>query len=209
MILYILFIFSSIPSNLVTCRQLDQDSFTTLVGGDLNLLIKFYAPWFVSLFDRPVSPQLTRDTRCKHCVTLEPTWKSLMDAVNIDVAKTRTIVARIDCTKQSEVCNQEKIQGYPTIKIYRAHDKTGTEYEGPRDLKSLLELLKKQLNVEVEIPDKQKHGSEEDGEDEELIREEEREIVIPDPASGLHEITDREYESFFSRGRHFIKFYVS
>lgn len=150
------------------------------------------------------------DVRCKHCVTLEPTWKDLMEAVNSDVSMSRTIVARVDCTKQSAVCNQEKIQGYPTIKIYRAFDKTGTEYEGPRDLKSLLELLKKQLDVDVEMPEKL-NSAVDPGEDEEelLIQDQQREIVIPDPVSGLHDITDQEFESFFSSGRHFVMFFVS
>lgn len=64
-------------------------------------------------------------------------------------ASLQTLVARVDCTQEPDLCNAEHIQGYPTLKLYQANDKTGVEYEGPRDPASLVEFLKKQLNIEI------------------------------------------------------------
>lgn len=180
------------------------------------------------------------------------------------------MVARVDCTQEGDLCNEEGITGYPSIKMYNSGDRQGTEYEGPKDLKSLLELLNKlydlsieeqkiqtvidsvkndldtnQLDQDMNILDKEldklisqighakemaekskrdknqgeknqgeeiqdekipEGESDEDGEEKELVRNREKEEIIPE--YGLYELTDENFESFLSTGRHFVKFFV-
>lgn len=84
-------------------------------------------------------------------MALEPTWKSLTELIKNDEKGSKSIViARVDCTQEGDLCNQENIHGYPTIKIYNSNDNQGTEYEGPKDFSSLVELLRKQFNLAID-----------------------------------------------------------
>jgi len=70
---------------------------------------------------------------CGHCKRLAPTWKELADAV--DENKFLNI-AHVDCTTSKDVCNNAKVQGYPTLKIYHKGEEIKA-YRGARDLEAL------------------------------------------------------------------------
>lgn len=77
--------------------------------------VKFYAPW------------------CGHCKRLAPTWAELATKfkgnVNVNIAK-------IDCTSNKEKCSEYKVNGYPTLLLFRDGKKVA-EHNGGRDLNSL------------------------------------------------------------------------
>lgn len=140
---------------------------------------------------------------------------------SLDTANTKVIVAKVDCTKESELCNTESIQNYPTLRLYLAGDKTGGDYEGPRDLFSLSEFLEKQLNLGVddfvdidddveEEPSQEKKEALEakDENKQDLHWPQQDDIAPPDPVQGLYELTDENSEKFLANGRHFVKFYA-
>jgi thioredoxin domain-containing protein 5 len=178
-------------------KELTKTSFTDLAGGDHNLFVMFFAPW------------------CPHCVTLKPAWKALVEGVNTDKSL-QTVIASVDCTVEGDLCNLEKVQGYPTLKLYRAGDKSGAEYEGPRNLASLSEFLRKQLEIEFTITEEGEEKlplgdvpgilDDNDVEDEEphLVED----IAIPDSVNGMHILDEDNYEQFLANGRHFVEFYA-
>jgi len=43
----------------------------------------------------------------------------------------------VDCTVAQDVCTQQDIKGYPTLKVHKNGDKDGEKYQGGRDLASL------------------------------------------------------------------------
>lgn len=145
----------------------------------------------------------------------------MMKTINND-PKHKITVARVDCTQNGDLCNDEKVQGYPTLKFYRAEDKTGVEYEGPRNALSFVEFLNKQLDAEIDsvavqsaekeilLESKTVPGEEEEGADEEVddVVGLNDEVVIPDAVNGLFELTDENAEGFLASGRHFVKFYA-
>ena len=53
--------------------------------------------------------------RCGHCKKLAPEYEkaaSTLKEINIPLAK-------VDCTKEEDVCNGVGVSGYPTLKVYR------------------------------------------------------------------------------------------
>lgn len=56
----------------------------------------------------------------------------------------KAAVAEVDCTKEKEVCSEQKITGFPTLKIFRSSnlDKP-LNYDGGRDAQSIVDYLKR------------------------------------------------------------------
>jgi thioredoxin domain-containing protein 5 len=196
-----------------TAKQLTKASYKTLVHGEdgegpsKHLFVNFHSP------------------RCPLCLNLEPVWNLLEILVNSQPASSQLTIGSVDCSEENELCNKEGIKGFPTLKIFRAGDPVGTEYEGPRDLSSLIELLFKQLKVEIKARQTHKNISPDDdsdigfGEDsvEDTIRGIEADRVlnredirneIEQGINGMYELTDENYKDFLAKGRHFVKFFA-
>jgi len=106
----------------------DKESVKVLVGKNFNevamnpekdVLVEFYAPW------------------CGHCKQLEPVYKQLGDAFKDDES---IVIAKMDSTA-NEV-EQVKIQGFPTIKLFKKGDNAIVDYNGERTLEGFSAFLK-------------------------------------------------------------------
>lgn len=215
--LLIIYSLTAILISLVNGKQLTKESFRDVMQGsngpDKNLFINFHSP------------------RCPLCINLKPVWESLENMVrNQESAHSQLMIASVDCSKENDLCNQEGIKGFPTLKIFQAGDSIGTEYEGPRDISSLIELIYKQLGIQIKKEDhvqlktvqKQQSSSEdvsfgEDTEEENKMAQERDRILnretlkredVDQPMKGLFELTDENYQDFLSKGRHFVKFFA-
>lgn len=87
-----------------------------------DVLVEFYAPW------------------CGHCQKLAPTYEELARTLSHNE---NLIIAKMDATK-NEV-EDVNIQGYPTIKLFRANNKKPVDYERSNDdtIDTFIEFLKK------------------------------------------------------------------
>ena len=74
-------------------------------------------------------PALASDAPwCGHCKALAPTWDQLAEKVSAD-----SIVAKVDCTVEDELCGEFNVEGYPTL-VLRTADNEYVSYNGARAL---------------------------------------------------------------------------
>ncbi|KAK4512730.1 uncharacterized protein ATC70_003436 [Mucor velutinosus] len=101
-----------------------------ILDTDQLVAVEFYAPW------------------CGHCQRLAPEWKKV--ATNL---KGLVNVGAVDCDVETNkgLCAMYEIKGFPTIKVFspdlRKDKRTGqmtkvpTDYQGPRDAKSMVDYF--------------------------------------------------------------------
>ena len=72
---------------------------------------------------------------CGHCKRLAPTWDKLAaEFDNVDGVS----VVKVDCTQERDICKQNGVRGYPTLKLIKGGDTAGAEkYQGSRSFDAL------------------------------------------------------------------------
>ncbi|XP_028647247.2 protein disulfide-isomerase A3 isoform X2 [Erpetoichthys calabaricus] len=75
---------------------------------------------------------------CGHCKRLAPEYESAATRLKGIVP-----LAKVDCTASTNVCNKYGVSGYPTLKIFRDGEDSGS-YDGPRTADGIVSHLKKQ-----------------------------------------------------------------
>ena len=99
--------------------KLNPDNFDAVVlDPTKDVFVKFFAPW------------------CGHCVRMAPAWEEL--AKHPWVAETNVVIAELDASEHPSVGGRFGVRGFPTLKFFSKHDKSGgMVYQGGRDLPSL------------------------------------------------------------------------
>eukprot|EP01024_Parvocaulis_polyphysoides_P040237 TRINITY_DN36561_c0_g3_i5.p1 TRINITY_DN36561_c0_g3~~TRINITY_DN36561_c0_g3_i5.p1 ORF type:complete len:313 (-),score=52.23 TRINITY_DN36561_c0_g3_i5:136-1002(-) len=83
-------------------------------------LVEFYAPW------------------CGHCKELKPKYRTLSSSVK-GVIK----VGAVNCEQQKQLCQEQGVKGYPSIKAYTPNEKTPKEYKGERSAEAMQNFVLK------------------------------------------------------------------
>ncbi|XP_063305034.1 protein disulfide-isomerase A3 [Pelobates fuscus] len=100
--------------------ELTDDNFEKVAPQHSILLVEFFAPW------------------CGHCKKLAPEYESAATRL-----KGTLSLAKVDCTANSAICNKYGVSGYPTLKIFRDGEESGS-YDGPRTADGIVSTMKKQ-----------------------------------------------------------------
>ncbi|KAE8618061.1 hypothetical protein XENTR_v10009261 [Xenopus tropicalis] len=100
--------------------DLTDDNFESTVSQHSILLVEFFAPW------------------CGHCKKLAPEYE-----IAATKLKGTLSLAKVDCTANSNTCNKYGVSGYPTLKIFRDGEDSGS-YDGPRTADGIVSTMKKQ-----------------------------------------------------------------
>jgi len=74
-----------------------------------------------------------------------------MVKLNDNLPKYNTLAARIDCSKETIICDNEEVQNFPTIRLYKAGSKSGIDFEAIKDVTIFEQFLRKNVGQEVYI----------------------------------------------------------
>ncbi|KAJ9557385.1 hypothetical protein OSB04_011999 [Centaurea solstitialis] len=106
------------PSHVVA---LTTDNFDEIVMDKTkDVFVEFYATW------------------CGHCKALAPIYESLGTAYKNE---RDVVIANLDGDRFRSLAERFDITGYPTMKFFPKDNKAGEDYNGGRELKSLVEFI--------------------------------------------------------------------
>jgi protein disulfide-isomerase A1 len=112
--------------------QLTGENFEDFVSENALVMAEFFAPW------------------CGHCKALAPEY----EAAATTLKESGIPIAKIDCTEEEALCSEQKIQGYPTIKVFKGLDIV-TPYQGARKADSIVSyMIRQSLPVVSDVNDK-------------------------------------------------------
>lgn len=111
------------PSTVVT---LDNSNFDSVVNGDSDVLVEFYAPW------------------CGHCKKLTPIYEQVGATFKNDK---NCVVAKVDADDQKELGGRFGISGFPTIKFFPKGDTSAVDYNGGRSEEDFIKYLNEKCGL--------------------------------------------------------------
>jgi protein disulfide-isomerase A1 len=100
---------------------LKKDTFDDFVKANDIVLAEFYAPW------------------CGHCKALAPEYEDAATQLKDKGIK----LAKVDCTEETDLCQQHGVEGYPTLKVFRGLDNV-SPYKGQRKAAAITSYMIKQ-----------------------------------------------------------------
>ncbi|CAL8101119.1 unnamed protein product [Orchesella dallaii] len=108
--------------------ELESSSFDELISNTELVFLNFYADW------------------CRFSNLLAPIFDEAADKVTAEFPdKSKVILGRVDCDRQSAISSRYKITKYPTLKLIRNGLPLKKEYRGQRSAEAFFEFIKKQL----------------------------------------------------------------
>ncbi|KAF3937027.1 Calsequestrin-1 [Dactylella cylindrospora] len=110
-------------------KQLTKDTFDEFITENKLVLAEFFAPW------------------CGHCKALAPEYETAATQL-----KDKGIsLIKVDCTEESELCQKQGVEGYPTLKVFRGSLENPSPYGGQRKADSIVSYMVKQSLPSVSV----------------------------------------------------------
>lgn len=97
-----------------------------------DVFLEVYAPW------------------CGHCKKLEPIWTQLGEAAAVQAPE--LVIAKLDGT-ENDLPEEAgfQVEGFPTLKFYKADTNEMIDYQGDRSIEDLTEFIKEHSSKKVAI----------------------------------------------------------
>lgn len=106
--------------------ELDSATFASAIAENPLIAVEFFAPW------------------CGHCKSLAPEWEKVATEL-----KGKVPVAKVDCIANQEVCAEQEVQGYPTLKLFRSGE--ASPMEVARKSEAIISFLTKEMEPAVHV----------------------------------------------------------
>ncbi|EAU82485.2 thioredoxin domain containing 5 [Coprinopsis cinerea okayama7 len=198
-----------------------------------NLFSALVASFFVSSLGLPVDAkellQLTPDTfdsevskgywfiehyspYCGHCTAFEPTWRKLVDEAEEEIPAVK--LAQVNCAVHGDLCNKNKITGYPTLLLFE-DGKIIEKFKGGRKLDALKGFLKEHVKVGDDVDDDDSDDDDSDSDDDDDDDDDDKHkphrahtAGTLNPSGQIEELTSKTFQTALNRGPTFVKFYA-
>ncbi|PAV86189.1 hypothetical protein WR25_05340 [Diploscapter pachys] len=116
-------------------KILVNDNFESIaLDPEFNVFVKFYAPW------------------CTHCQNMLPEFEDLAKKAQKSKKMKNVVIAKIDATENDIDDGFKEIEGFPTLRLYKANSNDVIEYSGDRTTEEMFKFLEE--NVEKYEPKK-------------------------------------------------------
>jgi len=123
----------------VHVKQLTKADFDEHVSSNDMVFANFFAPW------------------CIWCQRLHPTWEKFAETV---LEKEMPIsVVNIDCVDQNELCQQQRIQAFPTLRWFHGGEAQMPDYKMDRTVNQLVSYSTRKLELDEKLKDWEKKKS--------------------------------------------------
>jgi len=113
--------------------DLKKDNFKGWIEEHEMAFIDMFAPW------------------CVWCQRLAPTWEKF--AVEIKKLNMPVGVAKIDCMAESDLCRDEKVMAFPTLRWYENGKQITPEYKMDRTVQAMVAFAKRKLEMNEKFKD--------------------------------------------------------
>lgn len=117
--------FSLVSLTAGAVKVLTTENFDSFIAENELVLVEFYAPW------------------CGHCKRLEPEFEKASEELD----GTGSVLGKVDATIEKELGERFKVEGYPTLKLFRSG--TSSPYEGGRSAQDIVTFMKKQAGPAI------------------------------------------------------------
>lgn len=115
------------PVQIIVAKNYDD----IVLEDSKDVLVEFYAPW------------------CGHCKSLAPKYDILASLYTEQGFADKVTIAKVDATANDV---PDAIEGFPTIKLYKAGDKSNpVTYSGSRSIEDLIKFVKESGKHEVSV----------------------------------------------------------
>merc|ERR1719402_1154084 len=146
-VIILLFPTSSVHTDFQKELILTKDNFHSELSQGSHFVM-FYAPW------------------CGHCKRLHPIWIQLAEKYNEEQDRDFVSIGKVDCTVDTDLCSEQDISGYPTLKLFNNGDlSNGVRYRGKREIPAFDKFLADNVKRVAEEEEKENAVEEEAEED--------------------------------------------
>lgn len=94
---------------------------------------------------------------CIWCQRLEPTWEVFAEEIekhqNDAENPTAVDVVKVDCVANRNLCTQQRIQAFPTLRFFKDKEQYGPDYKNDRTTAALMEFVQQKIQLEQKMKD--------------------------------------------------------
>ena len=108
-----------------------KDAFGPFIEENEYVFANFYAPW------------------CVWCQRLAPTWEAF--AEKVEAGQFGIKVVKIDCVEHRDLCAEQVIRAFPTLRLYKGGKAIAPDYREDRTVDALTSYIERTLDLHAKI----------------------------------------------------------